>query len=387
MTGSTPPKIGRDSHTRVLAHDLNNLLTAIIGATESILERRWIDLETRADIAHIREGARRAGALIRHTPPNPHEPSSRDVISVNETILATSRLLAFRLGSDISLMLDLTEDNDGARAEPSQLDRALLNLVANARYAIEGAGTVTLRTERRLLVAASPCVPDTIPAGDYLVIAVADTGGGIARDHLWRVFNSGFSSRSGSGGSGLGLSSVRDIVRELNGFLAIESVRDCGTSVRIFLPRHTRRRISGHVTEAHLTVRAGVILLVDDDSLVRQITEQILRRAGWTVLCAESAEAALEVSKHSAYDLLITDVAMQGMDGMTLTRQVLSRHPEMPVILTSGYAELPALDEWRPASVRFLTKPYGRADLLDTINRVSRRGAAELSRTRGSDAS
>jgi two-component system cell cycle sensor histidine kinase/response regulator CckA len=291
-------------------------------------------------------------------------------------------LLAFRLGSDISLTLDLTEDNDGARAEPSQLDRALLNLVANARYAIEGAGTVTLRAERRLLVAASSCVPDTIPAGDYIVIVVADTGSGIARDQLRHVFDPGFSSRIRSGGSGLGLSSVRDIVRELTGFLAIESIRGCGTSVAIFLPRHAREWKSARAAKAHLTTRAGVVLLVDDDVLVRQLTEQILRRAGWTVLCAGSAEVALEVSQHSAYDLLITDVAMQGMDGVTLTRQTLSRRPDLPVILTSGYAELAAMDEWRSANVSFLTKPYGRADLLGAISRVTQRRAAEASRTR-----
>ena len=380
MTDHPSPRI--ESRTWALAHDLNNFLTAIIGGAESILERLWIDQETRVDITNIREGARRAGALIRDASPIPRETSLRNVISLNETILATSRLLAFRLGSDIALTLDLTEAGDGVRAEPSQLDRILLNLVANARYAIDGSGAVTLRTERRLLTAASPCVPDTIPPADYVVIVVADTGSGIARDQLRRVFEPGVSSRIASGGSGLGLASVRDIVRGLNGFLAIESVVGGGTSVAIFLPRHARETRCSRVTEARSPSRAGVVLLVDDDSLVRQLTEQILRRAGWSVLCAGSAEAALEVSRHSTYDLLITDVAMQGMDGVMLTRQMLARLPELPVILTSGYAEIGMVHDLRSANVRFLTKPYGRVDLLEIIRVVTQRTAANPSETR-----
>jgi two-component system, cell cycle sensor histidine kinase and response regulator CckA len=373
MTGSISPKIARDSGTRVLAHDFSNLLTAIIGAAESALDRCGIDVETRADIEHIREGARRAGALIQHVHPNQHDSPSRRAVSVSETIRATSRLLGYRLGTDIPLTLDLAETDDISRTEPSQLDRALLNLIANARYAMKGDGTVTLRTERRLLIAASPCVPDTIPAGDYLVIAVADSGIGVARNRLSQIFDSGVSSRHNSGGTGLGLSSVRDIVRDAKGFLAIESIRERGTSVRIFLPRYKCASPPPKVGPSSPTAFAGVVLLVEDDPLVRQVTEHILRRTGWTVLCAASAEVALEVSAKSAYDLMITDLAMQGMDGLTLTRRVLARCPGLPVILTSGYAQGTALDGLGSACVTFLTKPYGRAELLGAVSGITQR--------------
>jgi two-component system cell cycle sensor histidine kinase/response regulator CckA len=372
MTGPIAPRGGCDTAARTLAHDVSNLLTAIIGAAESALDRYGIDAETRADIEHIREGARRAGALLQNINPTRQGPPERTVISVSETIKATSRLLAHRLGSNISLTVDLAETDDGTQARAWQLDRVLLNLIANARHAMERGGMVALRTGRRLLVAATPCVPDTIPPGDYIVITVTDNGSGIERDRLARVFDRGESSRLDRGGTGLGLASVRDIVGDAKGFLAIESVRERGTSVSIFLPRHDRAAPPAAVAAPSPEGCAGVVLLVDDDPLVRQVSERILRRAGWTVVCAESAELALGILAKSACDLMITDVAMQGMDGLALTRRVLERKPGLPVILTSGYSQAAALAGLGSACVAFLAKPYGRADLLAAVTSVTR---------------
>lgn len=361
---------------RELAHDFNNLLTAIIGAADAVLERSWIDPESRADIAHIREGAHRGTALVRRFRGDARDiPAPPNLISVNETIRATYRLLDHRLGANVTLTLNLSEPSGQVMADPSQLDRALLNLIANARHAMPNGGTVTLGTTRRVLAVSELLVPDTIPPGDYVVITVADTGSGIPQDQMSRIFESGFSSRHQAGGSGLGLSSAREIVCQSNGFLSVESVAGCGTRFEIYLPRREGAPAPA-ASEAAPVTPAGAVLLVEDDLLVRHVAERALRRAGWTVLCADTAEDALEVLKESACDLMISDIAMPGMDGVALARLVLARQPELPVILTSGYGSIEADDGIALTNVVFLTKPYGRAELLTAVARVAQRRAA-----------
>ena len=353
---------------RELAHDLNNLLTAIIGAADAVLDRSGIDPDTRADVAHIREGAYRGAALVGR--PGTRIAEALAVISVNETIRATSRLLAHRLGANVALTLDLGEFDGGARVEPSQLDRVLLNLIANARFAMPAGGAVTLRTERRIVPLPEERVPDRIPAGDYLVIAVADTGSGIPTERLPRIFEPGVSSRRGAGGSGLGLASVREIVRQAGGRIAVTSVGGRGTCFEIYLPPCDDTP-PPPVREAPATATGRTALLVDDDPLVRRVTERMLLRAGWRVVCADSAEAALAVLECSRCDLMISDVAMPGMDGLALARLVLARQPDFPVILTSGYERTAADDESHTARVVFLAKPYGQADLLAAVARIA----------------
>ena len=355
---------------REIAHDFSNLLTAIIGATDAVLERSGLDPETRDDIAHIREGARRGTALVQRLRTGAKDaPAPFGLIPVNETIRATSRLLAHRLGANIKLTLDLKEHAGLAQMEPWQLDRLLLNLIANARHAMPNGGAVTLGSERRVVVAVEARVPDTIPTGDYVVVAVADSGRGIARDQLARIFDSGFSSRRRAGGTGLGLSSVRDIMRQIGGFLAVESREGQGTRFEIYLPRQDGE-LPSRTAQARPTASGRTVLLVEDDMFVRKVAERVLSRAGWTVFCADSGEAALEILEVTACDLMISDVAMPGMDGTALARHVRERLPALPIILTSGYERTRAEDGDGTRNFAFLTKPYDHEELLAAVARV-----------------
>ncbi len=220
-----------------MAHDLNNVLAATLGIAEAILARDGLDPETRADIEAIREGARRGGAAIRwrlNGPGAPREPAALDAM-----IRATARLIAHRLGDGVTLALDLGDPEGLTRADPACLDRILLNLAANAGHAMPEGGTVTLSTRRHTVAAPDIRVPDTIPPGDYAVVAVADTGTGVRPDILPRIFQPGFTTRSSQGGRGLGLASVHAAARACQGFLSVASVEGQGTHVEVHLPRET----------------------------------------------------------------------------------------------------------------------------------------------------
>jgi two-component system cell cycle sensor histidine kinase/response regulator CckA len=367
-----------DQHVREVAHDFNNLLTAIISAAEAVLRRPEIDPESRADIENLREGARRGAVLIRRLQPGGDDPSAKPgLTSINETIRATSRLLAHRLGAHIELTLELEQPDSKVWAEPAQLDRVLLNLIANARHAIASSGAVTLRTMRRTVDVAEQRVPDLVPPGDYLVIAVADTGKGMLRDELLCIFDPRRGSRPDTGGSGLGLSSIREIVRRCNGFLAVDSIKGHGTRVEIFLPRDYDARRHHRIPETFLPDVGRAVLLVDDDLLVRQVLERIMQRAGWTVRSADSGQSALNALKEARFDLMISDVRMCGMDGLLLTRLALEHQPDLAVILTSGYAF--AASDLAPAAanVTFLPKPYGQGELLAAVSHSMGKQAAD----------
>jgi two-component system, cell cycle sensor histidine kinase and response regulator CckA len=361
---------GEDVHK--LVHDFNNLLTAMIGAADAILERSEVDSETRADVAHIREGARRGTALVQRLRGAKQETADPPaIISVYQAIRATCRLLDHGLGANIALALDLQEPGAQVAIDPSQLDRALLNLIANARHAMPDGGTVTLGISRRGVAVAESRVPDTIPPGDYVVIAVEDCGGGIPREQMPRIFKAGISSRRQTGGSGIGLPSTREIVHQANGFISVESIEGQGTRFEIYLPC-----VASRLEPSIATTTAPTVLLVEDDLLVRNVTERILHRAGWNVVCAMSAEEALEVLRAAKYDLMISDIALPGMHGGALARLVQARLSGVPIILTSGYERM-AMDEAGDVmNVVFLTKPYGQTELLEAIARIVRQVAA-----------
>jgi two-component system cell cycle sensor histidine kinase/response regulator CckA len=364
VTGTGP---GGDA--RETAHDINNLLTAIIGAADAVLERPETGPETRADAAHIREGARRGAALVQRLLHGAdHIAAPARLISINETIRATSRLLEHRLGAGVRLTLRLTESDGQVRADPSEVDRILMNLIVNAGHATPSGGTVTLSTARSVLTTALPRVPDTIAPGDYMTITIADTGTGIPSSDLDRIFEPGFSTRRVEGGSGLGLASVRDIVRAAGGLLAVTSVEGQGTRFEIYLPREEGPAPRSPCAFPGTAV--GTALLVEDDILVRRVAERMLRRAGWTVICADSGEAAQEILLKTQCDLMISDVVLPGMDGVALARLVLASRPDMPIILTSGYEPAATEEADLPTNFVFLTKPYGQEDLLAAVARI-----------------
>ncbi len=380
-----------------IAHDFNNLLTAVLGSAEAIALRDP-DPATLEDAAQIRASAERGGALVRQLlafgrqqvlAPRP--------VAVNETLIALRGLLARLLGARISLELALEENGPGekgplVRVDPVQLDQVLINLAVNARDAMmekRSAAGGRLRLASGHATLHRPLVPEaaavgggaeTIPPGRWVTIEVADTGTGMSPEVMARIFEPFFTTRREKGGSGLGLSTVHGIVRQSEGYLTVASKPGEGTVMRVWLPRWDGAaemaipelpRTAGQLSLplASVTAPGGrTVLLVEDEAPVRRLAERALATAGWSVVAtadAEAALAALDVPHPPRPDVLVTDLAMPGMDGISLIAAARARldRPDLPAIVASGYADVASRAELEGSGIVFMPKPYTPREL------------------------
>jgi len=369
-----------------IAHDFNNLLTAILGAADGILAAMPTG-EVGEDAQQIRASALRGAALVRQLLAFGRQQTLQpQTLAVNAVIEDVSGLLRRLLGGQVRLSLALERPGRMVRADPTQLDQVLINLAVNARDAMPRGGELTLRSGHITVYRPLTHGAETIPPGRYVMIEVQDSGEGIAPEVLPRIFDPFFTTKRDCGGSGLGLSTVHGIVRQSDGFLAVESEIGRGTSVRIYLPRWDGAEavaiprlppVEPRPPPPSSDDRRPVVLLVDDEDAVRRLAERALSRAGWEVLSADSGESALELLRARAPDLpgiaaLVSDMVMPGMDGTALVPAVRAQlgRPGLPVILVSGYAESPLRCGLEAAEVVFLAKPYSLADLVAAVRLV-----------------
>jgi two-component system cell cycle sensor histidine kinase/response regulator CckA len=374
-----------------IAHDFNNLLTAVLGATEIIVSRSCVDRETLEDVFQIRRSAERGADLVSKLLAFGRQQTLQPrVVAINEVIRDLSSLLRRLLGSQIILELELEEPDNMVRVDPTQLDQVLVNLAVNARDAMPNGGRLLLRSGHMTLFRPLNRGQESIPPGRYVMIEVQDSGNGIPTDVLPRIFDPFFTTRREHGGSGLGLSTVHGIVRQSDGFLAVESEVGKGTRMRVYLPRHDGQDVVTIprvpklelVRDADLpqdplapdTATSRTALLVDDEEPVRRLAERALTRRGWHVMAAESAEAALAMLEGfgGPLALMITDVVMPGLDGPSLVERVRLRWPELPAILVSGYAEEMLKEGTMSELTAFLPKPYTLQALLARAEAMTR---------------
>jgi two-component system cell cycle sensor histidine kinase/response regulator CckA len=362
-----------------IAHDFNNLLTAVLGAADSLAARDDLDAEARDDAAQISASALRGAALVRQLLAFGRQQTLQPrVVALNDAITDLSGLLRRLLGSPLRLELELEQPGHAARVDPTQFDQVLVNLAVNARDAMQDGGVLTLRTTHTTLYRALDRGPERIPPGRYVVIEVRDTGAGIPADVLPRIFDPFFTTRRGTGGHGLGLSTVHGIVHQSDGFLDVDSQSGVGTRVRVYLPRWDGDAATAipRIPDAAPRdpsppagpCRPRIVLLVDDEEPVRRLAQRMLAKAGWQVLAADSAEAALALLRAPESirpSVIVTDMVMPGMDGGALVRAVRDHldAPDLPAILVSGYAEETLRDNIAEAATMFVPKPYSLKDL------------------------
>ena len=374
-----------------VAHDFNNILTAIIGHCDLMLMRHSPGDSDYDDIQQIRANSNRAASLTRQLLAFSRQQTLRpQVLQLPDVISEVSTLLKRLLGETVTLTVKHGRNLSPVRADPGQLEQVVVNLAVNARDAMiakdpRGVGTLTIQTYAVTAAQVRKLGSDILPAADYVVLEVADTGGGIPPDILPKIFEPFFTTKEVGKGTGLGLSTVYGIVKQSGGWIFADTVKagpkgTSGAVFTIYLPVHTAGALVD-ATPAKVLPRekpadlwgSGTILLVEDEDMVRAVAERALARQGYPVLTAEHGEAALELlARCDRPDLLISDVMMPLMDGPTLVRQVRARYPDLPILFMSGYAEETIRKSIDLDNVAFLAKPFSVQELAEATRDVLR---------------
>ena len=365
-----------------VAHDFNNLLTIIMGGLD-IIGRQIPHLEpspAAERIAQAREmasqGVSRAvdltNRLLAFSRQQPLAPTALDA---NKLVAGIGELLRRTLGETVSLETVLAGGLWRTLADQNQLENALLNLALNARDAMPDGGKMTIETANCYLdedYVSSLVEP--IPAGQYIMIAVADTGVGIDAATLDRVFEPFFTTKEVGKGTGLGLSQVYGFVRQSNGHVKIYSERGEGTTIKIYLPRHLGAANLADSQQARAkTARAvgtEIILVAEDDEALCAYAIETLSELGYRVLAARDAQAALEIlDREQTVDLLFTDVVMPGgMNGRQLAEEAVRRRPTLKVLFTTGYTRNAIVHQGRlDPGVQLISKPFSFDELAKRI--------------------
>ena len=355
-----------------IAHDVNNLLTAVMGGAEAVLAR-GVGAEQAEDLRTVLAAAQRGADLVRQLLAFARRQQlAPRVVALNDAVAALAPLLRRTLGRSVSLRLDLEEPGRCVRVDPSQLDQVVVNLAVNAAQAMPQGGTITISTGHRTVLTPEPAGRATIPPGRWVTLEVSDTGPGIPPELLPRLFDPFFTTRREQGGTGLGLATVLGILRQSGGEITVESAPGEGARFRVWLPRHPGPPDPPEPPPgAAADPRPGArILLVEDEAPLRRLAERALTRAGYAVDAAADAEEAAGRFALPAPALLLSDVSLPGQDGLALARAARAAWPGLPVLLMSGYAEAALGTDLAAEGIGFLGKPFGPAELLAAVARA-----------------
>ncbi|MGV2981697.1 cell cycle histidine kinase CckA [Camelimonas sp. ID_303_24] len=360
-----------------VAHDFNNVLQAIIGFSDLLLAKHRPTDPSFQDIMQIKGNANRAAALVRHLLAFSRRQTLRpQVMQVGDVLADVSLLLKRLLGERVDLDVHHGRDIWPVKADINQFEQVIMNLSVNARDAMPEGGKVSIRTSNVTATEARR-YDDSMPAADYVMIEVSDTGVGMPPEVMVQIFEPFFTTKEVGKGTGLGLSTVYGIVKQTDGFILCDSELGKGTTFRIFLPRHVAEeppvKAEGAVVArqpaADLTGR-GVILLVEDEEAVRAFASRALSTRGYTVLEAASGREAISLleERGEPVDLVVSDVVMPEMDGPSLLRELRARDIQARIVFVSGYAE----DAFRKnlpegEAFVFLPKPFSLKQLIEAV--------------------
>ena len=353
-----------------VAHDFNNLLTPILGGLDVLKRRGVTDPRALRLIEGALQSAERARVLVQRLLAFARrQPLQATAVDVTGLVQDMTDLLASTLGPRVRVVVDVPDGLPPALADRNQLEMALLNLAVNARDAMEDGGTLTVSARSAQAKASTRLRP-----GSYVRLAVSDTGAGMSPDTLSRAIEPFFSTKGIGKGTGLGLSMIHGLTAQLGGTLELSSTPGVGTTVEMWLPvARTEPTDAPVASTEEVAPGAGVVLLVDDEDLIRTSTAQMLSDLGYAVVEANSARAALRLLDDERIDLIITDHLMPGMTGTELAREAQGQRPNLPVLIISGYADL---EDVAPDLPR-LTKPFLEAELAAALAALARHGQAQ----------
>jgi two-component system cell cycle sensor histidine kinase/response regulator CckA len=377
-----------------IAHDFNNVLSAIIMATDFLLNAHKPTDPSFQDIMQIKQNANRAASLVRHLLAFSRKQTLRpQVLDVGEILSDLTMLLRRLIGENVTLDVVHGRDLWPVKVDISQFEQVIVNLAVNARDAMPDGGRLRLRTANVTAKDSERFRAKGMPAADYVLVEVSDTGTGIPDAIIDKIFDPFFSTKEVGKGTGLGLSTVYGIIKQTGGFIYVDSVLREGTTFRIFLPRHVASAeeaaaerageaevstVTDVLAAADQVKRAasadltgqGTILLVEDEEGLRALNARGLASRGYTVLEAGNGLEAIDLLEKfdGQIDLVVSDVVMPEMDGPTLARELRSRNPDLKIIFVSGYAE-DAFQKHLPdhGQYAFLPKPFTLKQLVAAV--------------------
>jgi two-component system, cell cycle sensor histidine kinase and response regulator CckA len=358
-----------------VAHDFNNVLTAVFGYVDLLREELPADSSAHEDLAEVRKAAERAASLTKQLLAFSRQQVLEPIVLyLNDLVEDFEKMLGRVIGEDVELRLSLGADVGNVRADPGQLHQVIMNLVVNARDAMPRGGKLLIETTNADLSEQYAELHQPVVPGRYVMFAVSDTGTGMTADVKARIFEPFFTTKEKGRGTGLGLSTVYGIVKQSGGYVWVYSELGRGTTFKIYLPRvdaPAERIVKPR--EAKSLAGTETILLAEDDAILRPLAQELLQKLGYTVLAAEDAPSALvAASQHEGpIDLLVADVVMPGPSGRDLARQLAETRPATKVLYISGYTDDAIVHHGMlEPGLNFLQKPFTPAVLARKVREV-----------------
>jgi len=360
-----------------IAHDFNNILAAVQGYVELSLDDLPDDSPVRDNLEQILSCSNRATKLVKQIltfSRKDEQEQKKEPVQISSIIKEVLGMLRSSLPATIKICRKIHAESSQVLADPTQMHQVLVNLCTNASHAMKPAGgllevgleDIELESETRI-------GDEYLSKGSYVKLSVTDTGCGMDKEVVERIFEPFFTTKKVNEGTGLGLPVVHGIVKSHDGAIAVTSTPGEGTTFDIFLPRIKSDEVQESESPEPTGDKKEVVLLVDDEEMMVDVTGQILERLGFTVVARTSSIDALEAfqEKPDEFDLVITDQVMPNMTGTELARKLISIRPDIPVILCSGFPENVRPEELKEIGIKeFITKPISRQEIAAIVRAV-----------------
>jgi PAS domain S-box-containing protein len=358
-----------------VAHDFNNVLTAIFGYVDLLREELPAGSSAHEDLAEVRKASERAAGLTRQLLAFSRQQVLEPIVlELNDLVEDFEKMLHRVIGEDVELRLALAEDAGNVRADPGQMQQVIMNLVVNARDAMPTGGSIVLETANADLTEQYAELHQPVRPGRYVMLAVSDSGVGMSPDIKARIFEPFFTTKEKGKGTGLGLSTVYGIVKQSGGYIWAYSEVGRGTTFKIYLPRVDEpAEPAAKPKESGSLSGTETILLAEDDAILRPLARELLRKLGYAVLEGEDAESALAAARahKGPIDLLVADVVMPGPSGRELARRLAEMRPQIKVLYISGYTDDAIVHHGMlEPGLHFLQKPFTPAALARKVRDV-----------------
>jgi nitrogen-specific signal transduction histidine kinase/CheY-like chemotaxis protein len=359
-----------------VAHDFNNLLTVITGRIDFLIGALNITEDQEADLGEIKKAAERAAGLTRQLLAFSRKQLLQPrVLDLNRTLDEFEPMLRRLIGEDIRIEIEHGQELGSVSADPGQLQQILMNLALNARDAMPAGGVITFRTANETTGSGSGSPPMQLGPGEYVMLEVADTGLGMDQATQARIFEPFFTTKGQGKGTGLGLSTVYGIVKQSGGGISVASSLQGGAVFRVYFPRAAGYALAEAAEHGHDTSLSGTetILLVEDDTSVRNLVERVLRSRGYEVVAAEDGGNALRLASDAdlAVDLVLTDIVMPEMSGRELVEALHTERPTLRVLYMSGYTDDEIVRRGlNDPGMSFIQKPFTAENLATQVRKA-----------------